>query len=131
MENVIPINTAASIMSPYRKNIEKALQYSKGTHTYSDVVSAVEDQSLQFWPGENSSFLITELVQYPQKKSLHIFLSAGELPTLKKMIGSVELFAKELKCDHITICGRHGWKKIGKDYGYKVEWSYLYKELEK
>ena len=117
-----------TFLKPYKKLIEKALKYNPGTHTYEDVVNGISNQSMIFWPGKES-FIITELNKFPQKRSLHLFLSAGNLDELGKMRPAIEDFASKAKCDFITIAGRPGWERLGKKFGYKAVWTYLFKEI--
>ena len=117
-----------TFLKTYKKLIEKALKYNPGTHTYEDVVNGISNQSMIFWPGKDS-FIITELNKFPQKRALHIFLSAGNLDELGKMRPAIEDFASKAKCDFITIAGRPGWKRLGKQFGYKAVWTYLFKEI--
>jgi len=122
------MSETAKFLLPYKSLIEKALTYTPDTHTYQDVVTGVENQSMIFWPGKDS-FLITELQKFPRKRSLHIFLAAGKLDELLKMRPYLEDFASKAKCDFITIAGRPGWERVGKKLGYNPVWTYLFKEI--
>ena len=58
--------------------IADALQYSGGTHTVDDVIERIMSGHLQLWPAERGC-AVTEIVVYPRKKVLHVFLAAGEM----------------------------------------------------
>ena len=90
--------------------ITSALEYSGGTHTYKDVVDGVLTGRYQLWPGERGC-CVTEIVRYPQRKVLHIFLAGGELQEILSMELAVSEFGKMHGCDRMTLAGRPGWKK--------------------
>jgi len=120
--------TAAEVMAPYRFLIESALDFSGGTHDYDDIVEGVKSMTMFFWPAEKSC-LITEIVQYPKKRALHVFLAAGDLEEIKGMESSLQEFAKNLKCDAISLTGRNGWKRALNDMGYKPAHITMVREL--
>lgn len=76
--------SAAEAMEPYRPMIEAALYYAAETYAYEDVVDAVQTGEMFFWPAQES-FLVTEVAQFPRKRTLHIFLAGGKLSEVKSM----------------------------------------------
>lgn len=94
-----------------RKWIEAALEYSSGTHEFVDVVDGVLTGKMQLWPGERGC-LVTEIVSYPRKKVLHIFLAGGKLDQLLDMYDAVSAFGQMNGCDRMTLAGRPGWRKV-------------------
>jgi hypothetical protein len=56
--------------------IEAALEYSGGTHTIEDVEDAIRSGRMQLWPAERAC-AVTEIVVYPRKTVLHVFLGGG------------------------------------------------------
>ena len=120
--------SAEELMEPYRLQIERALKYTRGTHIWADLVKGVRDAEMHFWPAEKS-FLITEIMVFPQKRSLHVFLAGGDLDEIMEMRPSVEDFARRLECDFVTLAGRLGWKKVLSDNGYEASWTYMAKDV--
>tara|TARA_B100000900_G_C20095469_1_gene519810 strand:+ start:139 stop:519 length:381 start_codon:yes stop_codon:yes gene_type:complete len=120
--------TAEEVMAPYRFLIESALDFSGDTHDYADIVAGVKNMTMFFWPAEKSC-LVTEIVQYPKKRALHVFLAAGDLSEIKGMEPSLQEFAKNLKCDAISLTGRNGWKRTLNNMGYKPAHITMVKEL--
>ena len=55
-----------------------ALEYGNETHSLEDVAMALKRDELQLWPGINTA-VVTEIITYPQKKSIHVFLAAGDM----------------------------------------------------
>lgn len=94
----------------YRRYIEDALVYAGGTHTFEDVRAAVDAGTLHFWPGA-SSVVVTEIVEYPQKKVLHIFLAGGTLSELEQMQPLILDWGREQGCTAATLAGRKGWDR--------------------
>ena len=61
--------------------IQDALEYAHGSHTLEDVYDAVVRGDAQFWPAEDAG-LVTEIVEYPQRRTLRFWLAGGNLKTL-------------------------------------------------
>lgn len=108
--------------------IESALERSGGTHVFSDIVQAVVEGKMQFWPAPRGC-AVTEIVSYPQKKVLHIFLAAGELDQIVDMDDSAVEFAKINGCTGMSIAGRKGWARVLKDKGYQETYTVLGKDI--
>ena len=111
-----------------RQWIEAALEHGGGTHTFDDIVGAVYAGQMQFWPNENAC-AVTEIVTFPRRKVLHIFLAGGEMQEIVDMDGPAADFAKANGCTAMTIAGRRGWKKILEHRGYSEQFTTLSKEL--
>ena len=108
--------------------LEAALARANGTHTISDVVEAIAAGSMQFWPAPRGC-AVTEIIKYPNKKVLHVFLAGGELDQIVEMDSSAAEFARMNGCTAMTIAGRKGWARVLKDKGYKEAFTVLAKEL--
>lgn len=97
-------------LSAYRPQIEAALAYADATHTYDDVAAMVDAGTARFWPGP-SSVIITETVDFPRKRLLHVFLAGGSLAELETLIPIVLDWGKAQGCTHSTFVGRRGWTR--------------------
>jgi DNA polymerase/3'-5' exonuclease PolX len=93
-----------------RPFLEKALSLAGNTHTIEDVRKLIEEKRLQFWPGVNSA-IITEIIEYPQKRTLHFFLAGGNLAELEAMYPIVEQFGRDQGCTAASTSGRPGWER--------------------
>lgn len=109
--------------------IEAALKHSGGTHDWYDIVFGVLQGNFQFWPKENSA-LVTEIITYPRKRVLNVFLGGGELAELAAMHGEVIEWAKAQGCAGATISGRKGWERAYTQYGWQPLHTTLHKEFE-
>jgi hypothetical protein len=97
--------------------IEAALAYSGGTHTFEDIVDGIAEGRFQLWPSERGC-LVTEIVVYPRKKILNVFLGGGELAQLADMHRDVIEWAKAQGCQAASITGRKGWERAFRQYGW-------------
>ena len=122
------LHTAEDVVGPYRELLETALARAGGTHTYEDVLQSISVGDMFFWPASKSC-LVTEIVQYPQKRALHVFLAAGDLAEIKDMETSLISFAKRLKCSALSMSGRKGWTKALKDMDWYEAHTTLVKQI--
>lgn len=97
-------------ISHYRRQIEAALQYADGTHTFDDVARQVANGDLQFWPGPRS-VIITELQEHPQRRTLNFFLAGGDLAELERMTPGILQWGKTQGCARAVMLGRKGWER--------------------
>jgi len=96
-----------------------ALEYSNGTHSLEDVAMALYKDEMQFWPGINTA-IVTEIITHPKQKSIHVFLAAGDMDEVIRILPFVEKHGKMEGCTQMTMTGRKGWEKVMSKI-YKVE----------
>jgi hypothetical protein len=116
-------------MLPYRKMLVEALNHSGGSHTFQNIVDAVQNEVMQFWPMEKSC-LVTEVINYPNLKTLHIFLAGGDLEEIKSIDSTLEFLCQEIGADYISLSGRRGWIKALADIGYELSHVTLAKKVK-
>lgn len=97
--------------------IEAALQHSGGSHSFEDIQAGIASGVMQLWPAPKGC-AVTEIVQFPQKRVLHIFLAGGEMAQLFDMIESAAAWGKVQGCAAITVAGREGWKRALKGWAF-------------
>ena len=112
-----------------RNWICSALAYSGGTHTYEDVAEAILDHRMQFWPAPKGC-LVTEIVDFPRKRVLNVFIAAGEMRQILDMADDVTAWAKAVGCTGLTIHGRRGWERVFARQGWRPLHTCLTKEIE-
>lgn len=117
-------------LSKYRAQIEAALEYASGTHTYSDVEDAVKKGELQLWGGVKS-VILTELQKTPQKLILNYFLAGGSVVELSAMTGLIESWGKSVGAVQATLYGRPGWQRsfLTKEQGWEAKLVVMEKKL--
>jgi len=108
--------------------IEAALKYSGGTHAFEDVAEAVEEGTMQLWPAPRGC-IVTEVLAFPRKKVVNVFLGGGELEQLVDMHDSIAEWGRQNGCNAATIAGRPGWQRVYKSRGWSPLHTVLTKEL--
>tara|TARA_B110000444_G_C18686068_1_gene522028 strand:- start:429 stop:836 length:408 start_codon:yes stop_codon:yes gene_type:complete len=121
--------TPLEAMLPYRKMLVEALEHSGGSHTFQNIVDSVQQEVMQFWPMEKSC-LVTEVINYPNIKCLHIFLAGGDLQEIKSINNTLEFLCQEIGADYISLSGRRGWIKALADIGYELSHVTLAKKVK-
>ena len=109
--------------------IEDALEYCNGTHIFDDIVHGIAEGRMQLWPAPKGC-MVTEIVVYPRKKVLNIFLAGGKLDQLLDMDKDMTEWAKMQGCTGGTISGRVGWKKVLEPMGWRLAHSHYVKEAD-
>ena len=100
-----------------RELLQPALDRS-GTHRMQDIEAGVEAGRFQLWV-KPQMVGITEIIDFPLKRVLHIFLVGGNLEQIKSMHDEVWAWAQAQGCSEMTLSGRPGWSKALKD-GWEV-----------
>lgn len=122
------VETLASGLRKHRDRIAKTLEYADGTHTFDDVCLSVMQGKCRFWDlGE--SFLITEIIDFPQMRVYHIWLAGGDLADLIAMHPEVQQVARDAGCTRLTINGRSGWLRALKAHGWRDTFVALAKDI--
>jgi hypothetical protein len=106
--------------------IEAALEYSGGTHAFEDVADAITEGRMQLWPAPDAC-MVTEILVFPRRKHLNVFLAGGKLERLHDMWPSLTEWARAQGCHAITASGRRGWSRIA--HGKAVEMTLLRQEI--
>lgn len=105
-----------------------ALEYGGGTHDWEDIVDGVQSGRMQLWPSTKSC-IVTEIVVYPKKRLLNIFLAGGELEQILDMDDDVKAWAKQQGCTGAMMSGRKGWERPLKPLGWDVLQVHYQKEI--
>ena len=110
--------------------INRALAKGSGTHTYESVAEEIIKGDSQLWT-RNNSCLVTQVMQFPAKRRLHIFIGAGDMNDLIDMVEEELVpFAKANDCKEMSLVGRKGWKKALANTGWSEDYVSLYRGLE-
>lgn len=113
-----------------RRQIERALHYTGGTHTVDDVLEQVERGELQLWRGD-ASVIVTQILTYPRRKELCFFLAAGNMAEMKRLAPIIESWGREHGCARAVFAGRPGWARtfLTHDEGWSSPMWVFEKEL--
>jgi hypothetical protein len=90
--------------------IQPALDRSGNTHSLDDVKEEIQQGKAQMWPGEDC-VVITNVVDYPQKKVLLYWIAGGDLTEIMSLEDIISDFARGHGCTSAIIHGRRGWLK--------------------
>ena len=87
---------------------------------------------MQLWMGANGC-AVTEIIVYPNKKVLHVFLAGGDkgygIKQITDMHDDAMAWGKQQGCDGMTVAGRKGWKKVLQSRGWSEQFTTLLKEF--
>jgi hypothetical protein len=104
------------------RRIEKVLEID-GTHTWEDMREMLcEGQCKIFW-NEHGAW-ITEILVYPRKRTLNVWVVAGEMPEVMELQNDVERYAITMTCDAMTARDARF-----KDYGWQEQAMVLVKPI--
>ena len=107
-----------NLIEANRAHIEAALAHGGDTHTFDDVARMIGEGKLQLWHGPDGC-AVTEIIQYPQKRVLHVFLYGGKMDQAIDMIESAEAWGKTQGCSSMTLSGRLGWGRVMDKHGFR------------
>lgn len=110
-----PVQTPAHF-DRLRPLLEDALK--GGFYTMDDVIVALVENRVQFWPGKNCA-VITEIQTYPSDKVVQVWVAGGDLEEIVSMAPGLEAWARINGCTAVLIEGRQGWGRVMKDHGYE------------
>lgn len=103
----------------YAPMLQAALDAGGNTHALADVRELIEDDCAQLWVGPNSA-AVTEVLEYPRFRALHVWLAAGDLGEVVAGDSLIAQFAKDIEAQRITVDGRLGWKRVLAPHGYRA-----------
>ena len=108
------------------KLITYALEYADGKYRVEHILQGIKDQKMQLWVVSGSqkgvySVCVTQVINYPAKKTMLILLCAGEhMAVWLHYINVLKDFAKANQCVAIEEYGRPGWAKYLGKLGFKT-----------
>jgi hypothetical protein len=93
-----------------------------GTHTWDDVQEMLIVGAAQIFWNDHGAW-ITEIVVTPRKRSLHVWLIAGQLPEVMELQEQAERFCLTNTLERMTSTARPGWTALAaKDGWEKFGW---------
>ena len=89
-----------------------------GTHAIEDIEKEVATGHMQLWVGERGA-AVTQILDFPRKKVLHVFLAGGEMDQITDFQESAWIWGQSQGCTAMTLSGRLGWKRVLRDWTAK------------
>lgn len=86
-----------------------------GTHRMEDIEAGVKEGRFQMWL-DTDCVGITEIIDFPLKRVLHIFLAGGDLEQIIGLHDKVWTWGQEQGCSEMTLSGRRGWLRALKHW---------------
>ena len=108
--------------------IEAALDRADGEHTFDDIAGGILTGRYVLWPLP-SGCMVTEIVTYPRKRVLNVFLGGGNLDEIVAMHDIFEQFGKANGCSRMTVSGRKGWGRALLKHGWEPMHTSMKKEF--
>lgn len=110
------------------ERVNAALAYSGGTHLFEDVAAGLHEGTMQLWV-RGDSYVVSELIDYPQRRVFNVFLAGGHTEDIIAMYEPLAVWAREWGCDVAHATGRPGWTRALEAQGWVPTWVALQKEL--
>jgi len=108
---------------------DKALIFG-GTHSREDIVDGLKKGRYQYFGGETVA-AVTEIIDYPSSRKLHILFAAGDYrQMIKQFLPILRNYAIDHGCDSITTNGRRGFIRRLPIVGFKPTHVVFELELE-
>ena len=98
--------------------IQAALDKGNDTHDIEHIFDGLVRGDFQFWANKECC-VITEVIDYPKKRVLHIFLAGGSLEAISDLEEDAIKWAKSIGCTDFTLSGRKGWLRALRDNGWE------------
>lgn len=106
-----------------------ALNHDHGMFGIEDVLMGIIHNESHLWAGKKSA-VVTQIVNYPRKTALHVFLAGGDIEELAEMYVDIAQWGRQQGCEIMTLMGRPGWtRSFLKDVGFKHTQHQMIKEL--
>tara|TARA_R110000744_G_scaffold46911_5_gene103555 strand:- start:26067 stop:26486 length:420 start_codon:yes stop_codon:yes gene_type:complete len=132
----VPTDRVEELLPEVQPLIQMALDHNIGERIWSDVEPYLLNGVYQLFVCYDEQKIwgavVTEIVNYPQFKTLLLLLLGGEDPasTDDQLEEVLTKFAKHEGCSNMQISGRKGWLRRLAKYGYKESYITLIKELD-
>lgn len=104
---------------------KRCAKYTYGRFTAKDMLHGLLTKDQQLWIAFDDEgihgFWVTEVIEYPQIKTLVLHFMGGKdfYEWLPDGFPKLQKFAREMGCSKMEAYGRPGFEKLWQDYGYK------------
>lgn len=129
--NVDPLTRLRAILDcleKFRVDIEKALWYGGGTHTFDYVCQRVLVGELDLYELRNS-VLLCEHMRFPSYDVYNVYIAAGNIDEITSFDGRLCKEARLRGCVKVSFSGRFGWKKPLERIGWKPAYLTMAKDV--
>lgn len=114
--------------------LQRAIDLNGGKFDLDDIKQRIDEQKMQLWgihDGELKAAMVTEVVNYPQKRCLRVVLIGGfGIDDWEPMVArTLDGYGKAQGASAVEIWGRRGWVRQLAKYGYREYETVVLKEL--
>lgn len=98
-----------------------------------DVLTALQYGAMQLWVDDrHDGVCVTEIKIQPKHKTCFIYFLAGKRIQIwaAEAHSTIRRFAEHHGCKYLEFCGRPGWERKAKQYGYTEHFVLMRKKLE-
>lgn len=85
--------------------------------TIDDLRTQALERRVQWW-GDERAAVATEVLSYPRRRILNLFMAAGELRRILALQNDVDAFAQDMGCSFMVAHARPAWGLVGKPLGW-------------
>lgn len=110
----------------FRPQFLEALEHCHGSHNEDDVLVRVASGQYQIWDGGTVA-TVTNWIEQPRYKAVNIFLAAGEMEQIFRIMDQAHTWAIKNGATRILWGGRPGWAR--KVEGAQCMGMLMFKEL--
>lgn len=111
------------------QRLTDALKHAGDTHTLPDLMAALRAGEAQCWD-HNGSLAVTEILTYPQRVVLRLWLAAGTFDDLTELLPDIEAWGRQHGATLVEAIGRRGWMKVARAHDYEPTAMIYRKELQ-
>ena len=99
------------------QQIAQALLMAGDLLTIDDLRTLAMAGRVQWW-GDERAAVATEVMTYPRRRILNLFMAAGELGEILALQKQLDDFAQAEGCTHMAAHGRPAWGLVGRKLGW-------------
>ena len=96
---------------PYMQQLQELLHDMGGTHSYEDIRALIDDGAFQSF-AVGDTWVVTNLIPFPQATVLDIFLVVGDAKDFDELEKQVETFARDQGVTYMRVYARKGFEYL-------------------
>jgi hypothetical protein len=95
----------------YLTQLQELLHEMGGTHTFEDVRALIDEGVFQSF-AEGETWVVTNIIQFPQASVMDIFFVVGEAKDFEELEKRIETFAREMGVTYMRVYARKGFEYL-------------------
>ncbi len=112
----------------YLRKCERALADMGGTHSFDDIMQAINSGHMQSF-AKGNTWAVTQILEMPQKRLLEIVLVVGDMEEARELHDVVVAYGRSKGCDLVRTFARDGWTPDAKQNGWTTGHRVFLKDL--